>query len=390
MVGAAVTDFEKDLTKIDRDLAELGTPCGTDQITRRAGRLYQRAALTGRLDEFATAETGIAEALQQIGPWPDLCLLKANLDMKFHRLEETKRALDMAPGLAASFPGRVVWADIHLQEGRYQEAKEACETLIAEDRTWDNLARLAYWESKFGDLAEAERLYGEAEDEITAKEMRGYAWVELQKGLLHLRRGRYDDAAGHYSRAGEGYTGYWLVDDHMAELLGSEGKYDEAVSRYERVLAANPRPELQQAFGELFAAMGDQEQADKWFDEALAGFLEASNQGGVHYYHHLVDFFSDVRVNGPAAVTWARRDFELRRNFATEGALAWALYRDGQIEEARRMMDSALASGVRDAHLFAKAATIKAAAGCRRESKELAACAAEMNPDHQGFHVHRA
>jgi tetratricopeptide (TPR) repeat protein len=156
------------------------------------------------------------------------------------------------------------------------------------------------------------------------------------------------------------------------------------------VLATIARPELQQAFGELYAAMGEKDEAEKWFDKALAGFLEASENGGVHYYHHLVDFFSDVREDGSEAVAWACRDFELRRNFGTEGALAWALYRNGQIAEADAMMDCALGSGVRDGHLFAKAAAIKAAAGHSQESQELSRRAFAMNPHHEGFHVHRS
>ncbi len=387
---AKLTDYRKDLEKIERDLAELANPSDTEQVTRRAYRIYQRAALTGRPDEFTAAERAIADALERIGPWPDLCLIKANLDMKVHRLTGTKRALEMAPGLAESYPARVLWTDIHLQEGRYQEAKKNLEELIREDRTWDNLARLAYWESKFGETENADRIYSEAQDEITAKEMREYAWVELQKGLLDLRRARHEQAAAHYQQAAEAYSGYWMVDDHMAELLGVEGKYDAAVELYQHVLNETPKPELQQAFGELLAAMGEEKEADGWFDRALAGFLEASDQGGVHYYHHLVDFFSDVRENGSEAVKWAHKDFELRQNFGTEAALGWALYRDRQFGEANAMMDRALASGVRDAHLFAKAAAVKAATGYSRDSEELSRRASLLNPRHQGFHVHRS
>jgi tetratricopeptide (TPR) repeat protein len=385
-----MTAYEQDLEKIDQDLATLERPEDTEQITRRAYRLYQRAALTARLDEFAVAEEAVDKAFEQVGPWPDLCLVKANLDMKFHRLAEAKKALAMAKGLRESFPGRVVHADIDLQEGRYTQSRATCETLIQEDRTWDNLARLAYWESKFGEMETAERIYLEAEDELTAKEMRGFAWVELQLGLMDLRAGRYEEAGEHYRRAGKAYSGYWLVDDHKAELLGTEGKYDEAVRLYESVLAETPRPELQQAFGELYVAMGEQREADVWFDRALAGFLEASENGGVHYYHHLVDFYSDVREDAPKAVGWAMKDYGLRPNYGTQGALGWALFRDGQLADAEKMMDQALACGVKDGHLFAKAATVKAAAGRLQESETLSRLAFALNPHHDGFHVHRA
>ena len=50
-----MTAYERDLEKIDQDLATLEKPEDTEQITRRAYRLYQRAALTARLDFSAPA-----------------------------------------------------------------------------------------------------------------------------------------------------------------------------------------------------------------------------------------------------------------------------------------------------------------------------------------------
>lgn len=308
----ATTAYEAELERIDGAIGELRELAGhgtlnNEQNTKLAYKLYQRASLTGRLDEFAIAESAIQEALQRAEEWPDLWLVQANLHFKFHRLAETKNALEAAPGLAHSLPARVLAADIAFQEGQYGAARTAYEQLIEEERTWDNVARLAYWESKFGEEAEAEQLYGQAEDEITAKEMRGYCWVQLQRGLLDLRRGRFAEAERHYRRADQAYSGYWLVADHLAELYGARGNWAEAIELYEGVLARTPRPELQQAFGELYQATGETAQAERWFDRALAGYLESAAAGGVHYYHHLVDFYSDVRQDGAQAVAGAAR-----------------------------------------------------------------------------------
>jgi hypothetical protein len=43
---------------------------------------------------------------------------------------------------------------------------------------------------------------------------------------------------------------------------------------------------------------------------------------------------SDVAKDGRAAIEWAYKDLSLRENFAIQGALAWAFYRDGQAGEA--------------------------------------------------------
>src|SRR6185503_2828417 len=111
-----------------------------------------------------------------------------------------------------------------------------------EERTWDKLARLAHFHFKMGDLEKADRLYDEAVDELTAKEMRHYSWLELQRGVLDLSRGHYGKARSHYERAERAYSGHWLVQEHVAELLGAEGKNDEAEAMYRRVIARVPRP----------------------------------------------------------------------------------------------------------------------------------------------------
>ena len=389
------TDFETELQRIDKDISELKdsvltVPIDTEKATRFVYRFYQRASLTGSFAELEAAATAVNDAIRQgIGPAADLYLLKANLDFKFHRLADVRRDLEMGPGLADSFPGRALEADLHFQEGRYEDARKGYESIILDDRTWDNLARLAYLKAKMGDVAGAEQLYDEAEDEITAKEMRSYAWVELQRGVLDLTHGRYENAWAHYNQADRAYSGYWLVDEHIAELLGAQGKFAEAAALYEKLIARVPRPEFQQALGELYTLMGEPEQARRSHEEALAAYLQSAQSGGVHYYHHLADFYADVREDGAEAVKWARKDIELRANFSTQAALAWALYRDRRFAEALDSINRALSSGVRDARLFFQAAMIHRSAGGNGESNSYLRMAAEINPHYSNFHVHR-
>ena len=389
----SLTDYEIELGQINEEICELEEKIGAGQrdagtTTRWLYRVFHRASLTGSFAEFEITEAAINNAIGRIGPWPDLCLLKANLDFKFHRVAKAKEDLAMAPCLADSIQGQQLKADINFQEGRYLDAKNGYERAIEKSRTWDNLVRLAYFEAKMGDEAGAEQLYAEAEEEITVKEMRSYAWVELQRGLLDLSHGRYAETEAHYHRAGETYSGYWLIDEHVAELLGAQGKFDEAVMLYEAVVGRLPKPELQQAIGELYMLMDKPGQAQAWLDNALAAYNESVRRGDVHYYHHLADFYADARENGTEAIRWARKDLELRPNFATEGALAWALYRNGEFAEALDLVEKALSSGIRDARLLYHAAMIHLAAGQSKASKQLLAEAVQINPLHENFHVH--
>jgi len=388
------TDFENELERIRQGLAELNgsalnLPVDSAKISRFAYLQYQCASLTGNLEALGDADSTIDYAIRHLGPSGDLYFLKANIHFKLHRLNDVEQDLQLGRDLLLSTPGRALQADLDFQKGRYDAARQEYEALITEDRTWDSLARLAYFNFKMGDIEKADRLYDEAVDELTAKQMRHYSWLELQRGVLDLSRGDYEQARSHYERADRAYSGHWLVQEHMAELAGAEEKFDEAERLYCNVVDQVPRPDFQQALGELYLTMEKPAQATEWLDKARKGFLESAERGEVHYYHHLADFYADVEENGPEAVKWAGKDLELRRNFSTLSALAWALYRAGQFPEALDLMNEALASGAKDARLFRTAGMIYTAASPNGKGAWYLEKAAELNPNLKNFHVHR-
>jgi tetratricopeptide (TPR) repeat protein len=392
--SGGATDYDVDLGLVQKDIAEakdraLTPPIEVPLASRFVFRIYQRAILSGAADDFQTAETAINQAIDQIGPLVDLYLLKANLNFRLHRMEKAESDVAALKHFAGDAQVIALNAGLAFQRGRYGEARKGYLRAIEKNPSWDNFARLAYWESKFGDPEIADKLYAQAENELSAKEMRSYAWVELERGLLDLYRGNHQNAARHYDQAGKAYSGYWLADEHKAELLGAERKFDEAIALYKKVIARAPRPEFQQALGDLFLFMGKPAQARPWHDAALAGYLHSAARGEVHYYHHLAGFYADARQDGAEGVNWARKDIALRDNFMTQDALAWALYRDGQFPAAFEVIKKTLDSGVKDPHVFFHAAMIHVAAGQIGEGKRLLQTLSQMNPGYESFHVHR-
>ena len=221
------TDYDVELTRIDKSIAELengasGPALNLDRATSLAYRLFQRALLTGGSGDLTMADTAIDRAFREIGPTANLYLLKANLDFRLHRLEETRRDLAALSRFVDGAPVVAMQAGVAFQEGRYEAARSGYLRAIEESPTWDNLARLAYWEAKFGDPERADRLYQQAQAEIATTQTRSYAWVGVQRGLLEFSRGRYDRALAHYEQADKAYSGYWLVEAHLAELLGAQ------------------------------------------------------------------------------------------------------------------------------------------------------------------------
>ena len=388
-----IAGYAADMRRIDEDLARTGpvalsAPIDPERLTRHVYRLYQKASLAGDLAGLKAVEVAIDRAIPLLVNPGDLYLLKAHTAFKLHKLADVRTALLAVPAVYDSDEGRLILADLAFQHGRYQTAETGYLEVLQTERSWGALARLAHLYGKMGDAPGADRLYEEAEDQLTAKEMRSYAWLEVQRGLLDFAHGRHEAAQSHYRRAEAAYPGYWLVDEHIAELLGAEGRYAEAVAIYERIVATVHRPELEQAIGELHDLAGRSAPAVYWKHRALQAYLESARRGEVHYYHHLVDYYTDVAKDGAQAVKWANKDLQLRENFATQAAFAWALYRDGQFCEAVRWIDRALASGVVDAHLHFRAGQIYSAAGDDIRGRDHLQRATRLNPAVDDFHVH--
>jgi tetratricopeptide (TPR) repeat protein len=394
LIAASATDFARELARIDDAIASsrddaIVPPTDTETVTRYLDARYRRAVLTGDLAALARVEPLIVRGIPLVSHPGDLHLLRARLAFHLHRLADAAKILDAVAPARACAEGQVLLADLDFQQGRCAAAAARYESVIAKSRHWGALAGLAYLHFKTGDAVRADRLYAEAEDELTAKEMRSYAALELQRGVIDLAHGRHDEAGAHYARAARAYSGWWLVDEHRAELMAVEGDRTGAAALYARILARVPRPELHQLLGQLYGLMEWPGRARSHFVQARAGYRESVRAGGVHYYHHLADFYAEAMVDGAKAVDWARRDLALRENSSTRATLAWALLRADRPGEAAEWMDRALASGAKDAHLFAQAAAIFAAAGlpekaarCRDESRAI-------NPRLSRFHVHR-
>jgi tetratricopeptide (TPR) repeat protein len=359
-----------------------------EKHVRLAYRRFHLASLTNDAEHFAALEKLIEDLLCNFGPKEDICLLKANVDGRFHRLDGVKEAMRMSPPLARRTAGRAILADVDFQEGRYEDARAALVTLIQQDRTWDNLARLAYWHSKLGDCGEADELYEAAEHELTAKEMRSFAWLELQRGELALSRGVLNEAMIHAARAAASFPGHWKNDELEAKVSAAEGKLDEATVLLCAVANEHPKPELSQAIGELLAAQGRVADARPWFESALASYLSSANKGEVHYFHHLADFYADAGAQPAEAVKWARKDVGLRENFSTQSALAWALLRNGEIPEGLEWIQRALSSNAQDSALFATAAALHGAAGDVARQAQYQRTAQQINPLNQAVHLH--
>jgi hypothetical protein len=329
------SSYDAEIARLESQIAEAAAAqVDLESATKHAFFSYRRATLTGEYLDFQVAEKAIAAAIAAVGPSEDLLFLEASFHFKVHRLGKARETLARMADRAGEPRMRAFAADLAYQEGRYAEAGEGYRAALRRERTWDNLARLAFFESRMGRPDEAEKLYLEAQDELTIKEMRSWAWVELQRGLVDLDFGRPAKALEHYRRAEEGYSGWWLIEEHIAEALGLLGRRQEATLLYRRILEKNRSPEFLGALAALLeesepAAAADlSREALERFEKQSALYPEAALG---HYLEHRLE-------QGEAnqdLIEMARRNVALRPGGEARLLLARAYAKVDELELAK-------------------------------------------------------
>jgi tetratricopeptide (TPR) repeat protein len=299
-----------------------------------------------------------------------------------------REALALAQQVCANDPGNVgalcTAADAQLELGNYTEAEALCQQLKATESAPAIQARLARLAELTGRNQEAIALLGQA-----AANAPETAWYRVRLGELYFRTGDLEKAGGQYEAARQLQPEGYLVLDHLAELRAAEGKYDEAVALYKRVVARSPRGEAFQALGDLYLFINQPTEAKVWHERARQAYLESVKKGNAHYYHHLAGFYADAQEDADQALRWALKDLDVRHSVYAYDALAWALYKQGQFRSAVENATRALALGTKDAHLLFHAAMIYSRADQLERGTALLKEALAVNPRYNSFHAHR-
>ena len=135
--------------------------------------------------------------------------------------------------------------------------------------------------------------------------------------------------------------------------------------------------------GDLYARSADQTDAKKQYELVqYIGLLGKINQ--VLHNRDLALFYADHDTRLPDSLALAEKELEVRHDIYTWDALAWALYKNGRLAEAKNASDKALEHGTRDAILFFHAGMIFEKLGDTDKARKDFAQALAINPH---FHL---
>jgi len=359
------------VARLDRDIADGEARAGErlDDWVRAeavAGQWKSRARLSGRYDDYAKAEFWIASAFghapEGSGPW----LARARLHFTLHRLHRVLPDLERAeqrllPDDHDRAAFALLRADLAFQQGRYEEARVGIDASLALHRDPAAVFSRAQLLQHTGDPDGALRLFDEAEGMYLTPPPETRAWLDLQRGLLELDRGRLDAAAAHYVAAERDLSGWWLIEEHQAEVLARSGSTDAALRAYEILIDRTGNPEFMDAAASILDARGDAAGAALQVTRARAAYdaqLERYPEAAAgHALRHFLEFGTDPAFT----LDLAERNAALRPNGEALTLLAKAQLAAGRPGPALETIERVLATAWRSAESDEVAAEIRAA-----------------------------
>ena len=171
--------------------------------------------------------------------------------------------------------------------------------------------------------------------------------------MLKLRR--LADAEREFRRAAFFFPNYPHAMVGLAKTAVASGDSERALTILRQQLDRTPTLDIAARIGDLYGARGDADEAEHYYElaETLGGPPAAQTEPA------LATFLADRHRKPSLALQIAQAVAARRHDIFTEDALAWALFENGRLEEARAMSARALRTGTRDERILAHAAALQ-------------------------------
>jgi tetratricopeptide (TPR) repeat protein len=212
------------------------------------------------------------------------------------------------------------------------------------------------------------------------------AWTQFTLGDYYLQSGELAKAKAAYRDALKTYPDYHRALTGLAKVATAEGHLSEAISLYEKALGIIPLPAYAAALGDLETKAGNTAEAKKQYELVeYIGRLNTFNQ--TVYNRELAVFYADHDMHLERALRLARKEFEIRHDVYTWDALAWALYKNSEPQQAAAAIKEALHLNTKDALLLFHAGMIYERLGEKKQAQDYLSRAIALNPQFHLFYA---
>ena len=354
-------------------------PNSADSYALLASAYVQKARETGDPTYYARAQDA-ADAALRIDPQNVEALISAGtLANARHQFREAlaigQRAKDLSPSVARVYG---VIADAQTELGMYDDAVATLEAMVNLRPDLGSYSRISYARELHGDLdgaIEAMQLAVTAGGQTTENS----AWVRVQLGNLFFEKNDLAGAEREYQATLAILPDYVYAQAGLARVRAAQGDTSTAIGLYQQAIARMPLPEFVIGLGELQEATGDTAGAAKQY-ELVRAMQQLFKSNGVDTDLELALFDADHGGDPAATVTLARAAYQRRPSVKAADTLAWALFKAGQIEEARRYAAEAVRLDTKDAVMLYHAGMIARAGGDGAGARDYLNRALTLNP----------
>jgi tetratricopeptide (TPR) repeat protein len=236
--------------------------------------------------------------------------------------------------------------DALIELGRYDEAADAFQTMVNLRPDLTSYNRVAHYRFLTGDMAGAIRIMNMA---VTAGSSapENVAWCLVELGGLYVKKGSLAEARAAYETALRTFPAYHSAHAGLGRVLALEGDTKGAIEQYRRAQAITPLPDYSAALYDLYLKDGQSRAANQQMQ--LIEVMDRLGQAAKEKTNrNLALIYADHDRNLPRALELAKAELESRRDIYSWDAYAWALYKNGQLDEARSAIKEALKLGTPD------------------------------------------
>ena len=370
----------------------------------RLGAAYmQKARETGDITYYQLAEQALRKSLALESTHPEAASALAHIANVYfaeHRFLDSltlvRKALSFKIGDVSEF-GTI--GDCLLNLGDYDGARAAYSNLTPSlSRPYMGPALIYLRESRLGALDFAEGRSHESiariERAVTAARSadmhaENIAWTEYMLGFEYFRLGQVADAEKSYDASLAVYPGYHRAVAGLAELRASQGRFDESIQLYQQAISVIPMPTYIAELGDVYAKVGRPAEAKKQYRlvEYIARISALSQSV---FNRELALFYADHNLKLNEALRLARNELAVRNDTYTWDTLAFALYKNGQDQQAAAAAAKALRLGTQDPLLFFHAGMIAHARGEDRSARRYLQRALVLNAHFHIFYADQA
>jgi tetratricopeptide (TPR) repeat protein len=314
-----------------------------------------------------------------------------------HRFSETvalaQKAIDLNPRDITPY---ALIGDARSEMGEYEKAWAAYQQLQNHEDVQSVTSGVQYLEQSresaesflTGDTKAAIEHMRRAVDISVASRMarESIAWSQFTLGENYVQLGDLANAKAAYTDALKTYPDYHRALAGLAKVSSAEGHLSEAIELYKKAISVIPLPAYAGALGDTQAKAGNTVEAKKQYELVeYIGRLNAFNQ--TVYNRELSVFYAEHDIHLQQALELARKEFEVRHDIYTWDALAWALYKNSQPEQAAVAMREALHLATEDALLLFHAGMIYKRLGDNEKAKNYLRRAIALNPQFHLFYA---